>query len=242
MKKLILVLLLASMVMMSLSACGTDSQPTQSASPPASAPVSPPPEPPPASPPAEAPPPAPDEPKPGPDPQDGLPVEKPFDEAVIYQSGMHKVGADIPAGIYLVIADDSILSSLTVKDGSGSDANVLTIDAFTEHSIIGVEEGQYLEVRGASFVGIEYTKALFGIMYDEYGFYCEGMYLAGFMIPAGEYKLTPDADAMLSSYTIYSDATQQKVKDIGIIGDSGSYVTLKSGEYISVRGATFVPA
>lgn len=170
-----------------------------------------------------------------------LPVEKPMSEASKYSEGTYKIGADLPAGIYCALSNGSPLASITVKDGSDSDANVIAFDSFDENSIIEVTEGQYLTVRGSDFCEIEYTKPLGALMLNELGHYPAGsMWLTGFHIPSGEYKLLAEDDAPLSSATIYADAKHTSPTNVVLISGS-SYVTLRDGEYIALRGATLNP-
>lgn len=160
-------------------------------------------------------------------------------EVVIYPEGVYKVGADIPAGIYFAMADeDSILSSLTVRDGSSSDATVLDTSPFTATAIIQVQDGEYLKVTSAEFTDISNTHDIYGPSVER-GFYSSGSFLVGFHIPAGEYKVEPEEDAILSSYTIYSDG-MRTVKDVSIVSGSG-YVTLQDGEFLKVNSATLTP-
>ena len=169
-----------------------------------------------------------------------FPEKLPLSEFAPIQPGMYKVGTDIPSGIYLAMNDGSILSSVTVKDGSSSDANVLVIDPFSEHTIIEVSDGEYVDIRGAVFVDIRYTKELVEMIYNEQGLYCEGMYWVGYHIPAGEFKLTANEESLISSYTIYGDA-KRNILDIEIMSGSNAYAELKDGQFIKLVGASMVP-
>ncbi len=170
-----------------------------------------------------------------------LPEEKPLEESTSYGEGMYKIGTDLPAGIYVFMRNNSLIGSVTIKDGSGSDANVIAVDAFDEISIMEVSEGQYLDVKGSVFLDISYTKVMSELMLEQVGYYPEGsMWLTGFHIPAGEYKLNESEGAVLSAATIYADATHTNPLDV-IIVEGSAYVTLKDGEYIALKGASLTP-
>jgi hypothetical protein len=169
-----------------------------------------------------------------------FPEKLAFEDATVYNAGMYKIGLDLPAGIYVAMGDGSVISSVTVKDGSGADANVLTVDPFTQHTIIGVEDGQYLDVLGADMIAVEYTASIGDLILSEVGCYVEGMYWVGYHIPTGEYKLTADSEAVVSSYTIYGDATRGTPLDVGVMSGDTAYVTLEDGQFIKLSGVTMV--
>ena len=173
-----------------------------------------------------------------------FPERLPITDASFIESGMYRIGTDLPAGTYVAMNDGSVLSSLssiTVRDGSGADSNILIVDPFSQHTIFEVRDGDYLDIRGAEALDIACSAVLFEMMYAEYGLYCEGMYWVGFHLPAGEYKLTADEGAVLSSYTIYRDATQSGILDVGVMSGATAYVTVSEGQFLKISGATMAP-
>ena len=156
-------------------------------------------------------------------------------ESTQYPPGQYKIGTDIPEGEYFAIADpDSFLSSITVKDGAGSDAKTVLFSVFTTHSIVGVREGEYMTVVGASLISMDASIAYVNSIIGET--IPEGMYLVGFHFSPGEFKTFEDKDAMLASITTYADPYQDKVLDIIFVDGSG-YIDMKDGEYVLLNGA-----
>jgi hypothetical protein len=163
------------------------------------------------------------------------------DEMIEYPEGTYKVGADLPAGIYFALAhwvtpsNPVSTANLVVKDGSGSDAKVLVADTFTDScAIVEVLDGQYLTVHDAGFLNIAYSKNFLEALKLDH--VPPGMFLAGYHFEPGEYKVTPEENASIMSFTIFADATQSKVLDTQVV-KGGSWVTLKDGEYVRLRGA-----
>ena len=171
----------------------------------------------------------------------GIPESLHFDQATAYDAGMYRVGTDLNAGIYLAVNDGSILSAITVRDGSGSDAKTLTIDPFSTHTMIEVIDGVYLDLSGAVMYEAVYTYELIQQMFEQSGAYSEGMYWVGFHIPPGEYKLTADEDSILSSYTVYRDAAQSSIANISVMSGQTAYVTVEAGQFIKLNGASMIP-
>jgi hypothetical protein len=165
-------------------------------------------------------------------------------ERVEYAEGTYKVGADLPAGVYFALAhwvtpsNPVSMASLVVKDGSGSDAKVLATDSFSNAcTIIEVLDGQYLTVRGAGFLDVAYSKNLLKELNLDH--VPPGMFLAGYHFEPGEYKVVPEEGASFASFTVFADATQSKVLDTQVVKGS-SWITLKDGEYVKLRGVRLV--
>jgi hypothetical protein len=120
--------------------------------------------------------------------------------------------------------------------------DIFAADVFSGQTIIEVFEGQYLEVEGADIVGIEHTSQIASKMYEINGYYSDGMYWAGFHIPAAEYILTATEGSALSYYSIYGDAARRILLEKGdVTADAGTYVTLEEGQFIKLTGATMAP-
>lgn len=70
-----------------------------------------------------------------------------------YGEGMYRVGIDIPAGEYKVIALSGQSCYLEVsKDSTGSLFSIISNDNFSATAYITVEDGQYLTVKNGYFV------------------------------------------------------------------------------------------
>ncbi|WP_052045139.1 hypothetical protein [Caloranaerobacter azorensis] len=66
-----------------------------------------------------------------------------------YISGKYKVGFDIPAGEYKVIAENSMAYVEVSKDSLGSLDSIITNDNFENSKYITVKDGQYLKIQNA---------------------------------------------------------------------------------------------
>lgn len=153
-----------------------------------------------------------------------------------YPAGMYKIGSDLPAGTYFLTADpDAIISTSTVLDGSSSDANMLSFMTFDAFAIIGVREGEYLEITDATISDYAASKAITDAAIAE-GI-TDGMYEVGFHIEAGEYKTSANEDAYLPSITVYADPYQDKMIDFKLVDGSG-YITLRDGQFLQLDDVT----
>lgn len=71
----------------------------------------------------------------------------------VYGPGTYKVGTDIDAGEYKLTAEseDKPAGYYELKDGSGSDAQILSNSLFESNEYVTVSEGEYLTVNRATF-------------------------------------------------------------------------------------------
>ena len=175
-------------------------------------------------------------------PSGGANGVKDYVNAEHYEPGVYKVGSDLPAGIYVAFSTGSTLSFLSVKDGSGSDAKTLAADTFKSNSIIEVFDGQYLDFSNSVLVLAKNTAGFAKDIFNENGYYTEGMYWVGYHIAAGEYTITAVDDASLSMYTIYGDATRDDILSINVMSGKTGHVTLEDGQFIELDEATMSPA
>lgn len=159
----------------------------------------------------------------------------------VYDSGMYKVGSEIDAGEYFVMADPGRTAYLEVnKDSSGSFQSVVANENISTFFFITVSEGQYLSVKRGTFVKAADAKVPGP---DDGGKYGEGMYRVGTDIPAGEYKISPDAgdsayievssDSLGSLYSIV--ANENTTDPIYITVDKGQYLKVRDGAFAIVE-------
>lgn len=144
----------------------------------------------------------------------------------VFKSGMYKVGSDIPAGEYVLIADRQAYFAIT-SDSSGSLESILANDNFTSRSIVSVNDGQYLELKGCK----AYPFAEAPAVDKASGILESGMYKVGVDLPAGEYKVE-SVNAMgyievsaNSSHTLDSISTNDNF-------EGSKYISVSDGQYL----------
>lgn len=161
---------------------------------------------------------------------ESLPVEQPelLTEPTRYDSGMYRVGTDIPAGEYVLFAENSLGYMEVDSDSSGNFESILCNDNFSYNTIVTVEDGNYLSLSRAYAVPLDEAEL------DTSG---NGMFKVGVHIPAGEYKVVVDEDSVVgmgylevstdSSHQFASIRTNDNI-------ESSTYITVNDGEYLTL--------
>lgn len=152
-----------------------------------------------------------------------------------YTEGMYKVGADIPAGEYIVLRnkDERYLSSVCVSSDSNKD-DIIDYSLFDTHHYITVQDGQYIELNGCTAIS---SKGRCVVVEDLKNI-SQGTYKVGTDIPAGEYKLTADPDSLLSSVCIQDTSeADHDIISYNIVKNT-SYITVKDGQYLVISDCT----
>lgn len=148
-----------------------------------------------------------------------------------YPAGMYKVGTDIPAGEYVLVADSTAYFQIA-KDSTGTMDSVLANDNFDNRSIITVKAGQYLTMNDCTAYAFNDAPK---VTPGNDGYLPEGMYKVGVDIPAGEYKVSTDDQGYVE---VSSDSTHDMGQIISNDNFQGTkYITIKAGEYIKLSGA-----
>lgn len=147
-----------------------------------------------------------------------------------YPSGQYKVGVDIPAGEYMVIALSDSGYFCVSSDANGDD--IIQNDIFSTTSIITIDDGRYFELSGASAVPFDEFPDIF----SDKDALIEGMYKVGYHLPAGEYKIEADSGDS-GYYCIYPDSYQEDIITNGIFEDS-RYISVQDGQYLVLQGCT----
>lgn len=148
----------------------------------------------------------------------------------VFKAGMYKIGSDMPAGEYVLIADRAAYFAVT-SDSSGSLESIVANDNFSSRSIITVFDGQYLELKGCKAYPFAEAPAV-----DQSSSTLDsGMYKVGIDLPAGEYKVE-------SSGMGYFEVSSNSAHDLNAIvandNFSGSkYVSVSDGQYIKLNNA-----
>ncbi|MHB9150157.1 MAG: hypothetical protein ACYC33_08800 [Thermoleophilia bacterium] len=159
---------------------------------------------------------------------------EPEPKEVGFDAGMYKVGADIPAGEYVLIAGAGSAYFQITKDSSGTLESIVANDNFSNQSIVTLKDGQYITSNDARLVPS--AQAVPAELVD--GRLPEGMYRVGFDLPAGEYKVIPDGSGYFeidsnSSHTLEGIISNENF-------DTERYVTVKDGQYLKLSGASVV--
>lgn len=146
-----------------------------------------------------------------------------------YGSGSYRVGEDIPAGEYKMIASGSsyycVYPDLTKSD-------ILQNGNFTTVSYVTLADGQLFELNRGSCVPVSSASATTTIQGS-------GIYKVGLDLSAGQYKLTQN-EGSLAYYAVLStvDAT---VWDNIVDNDNfenSSYVEVHDGQYLELSRCT----
>lgn len=153
------------------------------------------------------------------------------DELEQYADGMYKVGADIPAGEYIL--DPSATAYYQVaSDSAGTLESIVSNDNFSGTRYITVSDGQYLTLTSCTAYPASYVSE--GKVKNDN--LSGGMYKVGVDIEAGEYKVTPDGDGY---YEV--DSSSVGTLDSIVANENFSsdvYVTVSDGQYLKLSGAT----
>lgn len=156
-----------------------------------------------------------------------------------FESGMYKIGQDMPAGEYKLYSTEG-LSGVSyfeiAKDSSNTIESIIANDNFYSFTYVTLAEGQYFKLTDARAVPVNDA----AVSDPENGKYSSGMYKVGFDIPAGEYKVFPEEDSTLGYgyYEITSNSAH--VLDSIIANDNFEdprYITLKEGQYVKLNEA-----
>ena len=148
-----------------------------------------------------------------------------------YAGGMYEIGADMPAGEYLITSTGGYYEVAT--DSTGSLESIVTNDNYTNRAYVTVQEGQYFTFEGTAVPA--HGAPAFS---TSDGIYPEGMYLVGKDIPAGEYKISSNGSGY---YEVTSDSVGELnsiVTNENFEGDV--YLTISEGQYLKLSRAQII--
>jgi len=152
-------------------------------------------------------------------------ADDPFEGMKTYEAGQYKVGLDMDAGEYVLMATSDYGGYFSVtSDANGRD--ILFNDNFDVNSIIEVRRGEYVELSRCMAIAAE-------DFYEEYSIK-EGlsgvMLRVGYDIKPGEYKLIATSDYG-GYYCIYPDARHEDIIANDNF-DNSAYVSVRYGQYL----------
>ncbi len=150
-----------------------------------------------------------------------------------YKSGMYKVGTDIPAGEYIVFADNAISGYVEISSSStGKFEDIIANENINYNTIITIKDGNYLTLSGAYAVPFDEVTELVTTG--------EGMFKVGKHIKAGEYKLEC-TNGISAYYEVSSDSSHNINSIIANDNfDNNAYITVKDGQYLTISGGKIV--
>lgn len=153
------------------------------------------------------------------------------------KAGTYKVGVEIEAGEYLVVATGTNCYIEVDKDSSGTFESIVSNENTSTRVYYTLLDGQYFKVRGGKFAKVDDIAP-----YEpENGVYEQGMYLVGKDIPAGEYKITANAsncylEVDKDSYNIFNSIISNENISLG----ESTYITISDGQYIKFNGGQII--
>lgn len=148
-----------------------------------------------------------------------------------YSDGMYKVGKDIPAGEYWLMAYEDDYSGYYCVSSDSSGDSIIDNDSFDTWTYVTVKDGEYLELARANACLVE--DAPDPVFKSE--LVVEGTYKIGRDLPAGEYKLTA-TDLQYDAYYAVLDSSYNASDSI-VANDSfknTAYITVKDGQYLQI--------
>ncbi|MBR3762231.1 MAG: hypothetical protein IKK59_05755 [Lachnospiraceae bacterium] len=148
-----------------------------------------------------------------------------------YEASTYKVGSDIPAGEYVVYADNFMGYAEVSSDSSGKLESIITNNNFSYNMIITIEDGQYFKLTGCYAVPLEENPPV-----DASG---EGTFKIGTHLQAGEYKIEVAKNNSVGyGYVQVSSDSTGSLKSI-ITNDNfegSKYITVSDGQYLTLSG------
>lgn len=154
-------------------------------------------------------------------------AEPPAPKPKAYDAGMYKVGSDIPAGEYRLIATSTGYLQVS-SDSSGNMGSIVTNDNFDTNAIVTVADGQYLKFERAQAYPIAESPKVDTNQ--------PGTFKIGTDLPAGEYKISSNG---MGYVEVSSNSSGNSiVNNDNFSGES--YITVADGQYLKLVRAHIV--
>lgn len=142
-----------------------------------------------------------------------------------YEAGQYRVGRDMVAGEYVLLASTSLSGYFCVStDALGND--IVCNDLFEINFILTVRYGEYVELSRCIAIAADDFYSKYTIRPDN----CGVMLKVGYDIQPGTYRLKAET-GQTGYYCIYNDSRHDDIVDNDLFENS-SYVTLRYGQYI----------
>lgn len=150
--------------------------------------------------------------------------------------GTYKVGVDIKAGEYLIIATSLAGYIEAAEDSTGAlDSIIFNENIFQgSHTYATLSNGQHFKLQGAKM----YPAARAPSVIPENGIYKDGMYKVGQDIPPGQYKISLDSDMGISYIEVAKDSNRKLTSIVANANlQADTHLTVSSGQYLTLIGA-----
>ncbi len=149
--------------------------------------------------------------------------------------GMYKIGTDLPAGEYMLFADDDMAYLCVSSDANQAD--IIYNSIFENNLIATFCDGEYVELSDCFAAPMEAVPDDITNLISEY-IDTGAMYKVGVNLPSREYKLeaTPGESAY---YCVYSDSRHDDIVTNDIF-DNSTYVSVADGQYLLLNDCRIV--
>lgn len=156
-------------------------------------------------------------------------AEAPKDESI--KAGMYKVGADIKAGEYVVVASNDLGYMEVDKDSTGKLDSIIGNDNIEGRVYVTVNDGQYFNVKSAKIYPADKAPKVEAKNNKLAG----GMYKVGVDLQPGEYKVSAKDEGYVEVKSDSNPGLDGIVSNDNFTGDK--YVTVSAGQYIKLQSA-----
>lgn len=150
------------------------------------------------------------------------------------EEGMYKIGSDLVAGEYVIIANDDTGSAYMAitKDSTGNLDSIIGNENIANRTYVTVNSGEYLTIRDAKTYPLDKAPKVD----TSSGTLPDGMYKAGVDISAGEYKINSPGDGYVEITTNSRHTLDGVISNDNFSGDK--YVSIQNGQYLKLQRAT----
>lgn len=156
-----------------------------------------------------------------------------------YSSGAYRVGPEIPAGLYAIYPDEgSRVSSISVRATVNGEEQLLVFESVRTQMAVELSDGQKLELVNAHALPLDASPEV-DPSNDEI---CNGGYLVGVHLPAGQYRLTPLKGTFLPSYSVQTGPAGAStiILTFSVVHEP-TEISLEDGNYIQLNDCLLTP-
>lgn len=160
-------------------------------------------------------------------------AETPKDDGSI-EEGMYKIGSDLAAGEYVIIANDDTGSAYMAitKDSTGNLDSIIGNENIANRTYVTVNTGEYLSIKNVKAYPLDKAPKVD----TSSGTLSDGMYKVGVDISAGEYKINSPGDGYVEITTNSRHTLEGVISNDNFSGDK--YVSIQNGQYLKLQQAT----
>ena len=148
--------------------------------------------------------------------------------------GMYKIGSDLDAGEYVLIAPKTSVYYQIASDSSGDLSSILANGNPNGRQYITVEDGQYLTIGGGKLYTLADAPAV-----AESGNLPAGEYKVGTDIAAGEYKISVTGSSCYIEVSTDSTGQLSSIRTNDNV-TADTYITVNDGEYLTITDGEIV--